>query len=67
MRVFLRGIQESLVIDNEWEVTVLEIQHDHVRLGIASPHEIPPYREETIFLQDPDIDSDLELIESLNP
>ncbi len=67
MRVFLRGINEGLVIDNDWEVTVLEIQSDHVRLAITSPHEIPPYREETIYLEDPGIDSDVELLESLNP
>ena len=67
MRVFFRGVNEGLVIDNDWEVTVLEIQPGHVRLAIASPHEIPSYREETIYLDEPGLDSDLELLESLNP
>lgn len=67
MRVFLRGVNEGLVIDNDWQVTVLEIQPDHVRLAIVSPHEEPSYREETIFLEAPGVDSDLELLESSTP
>jgi carbon storage regulator CsrA len=67
MRVFLRGVNEGLMIDDEWEVTVLEIQPDHVRLAIVSPRETPSYREETIFIEDPGIDSDLEVVESSIP
>lgn len=67
MREFQRGVNECLIIDHDMEVKVLEIQPDHVRLAITSPHEIPSYREETIYLNDADIGSDLELAESLQP
>ena len=67
MRIFLRGVNEGLVIDHEMEVTVLEIQPDHVRLAITSPHETPSYREETLFIDGFGIDSDLELVETSAP
>ncbi len=64
MRVFLRGVNESLIIDDDMEVRVLEIQADHVRLAISTWGEFPSYREETVFLTPPGVDSDLELVES---
>lgn len=67
MRVFLRGVHEGLVIDNRWEVTVLEIQPDRVRLAIASTSGTPSYREETLYFEEPGIDSDRELLESVIP
>ena len=67
MRGFWRGVDECLIIDDEMEVRVLEIQSDHVRVAITSPYEIPPYREETLYLDPPGIDSDLELVESSRP
>ena len=67
MRVFLRGVNEGLVIDHDLEVTVLEIQPDHVRLAITSPHETPSYREETLFLGVSDVDSGMELVETSAP
>lgn len=70
MRVFLRGVNEGLVIDHEMEVTVLEIQPDHVRLGITSPRETPSYRVETLYLDGFDgfgVDSDIQLVESSAP
>jgi carbon storage regulator CsrA len=66
MRVFLRGINQSLIVDHDMEIKVLEIHADRVRLGITSPGEIPPYREETVYLEPPGVDSDLELVESSN-
>ena len=41
---------ESLVIDNQIEVTVLEIRGDQVKIGITAPKEIPVYRKE-VYLQ----------------
>jgi carbon storage regulator CsrA len=67
MRVFLRGVNEGLVIDHEMEVVVLEIQPDHVRLAITTPNETPSYREETLFLGVSDVDSGLELVETSAP
>jgi hypothetical protein len=67
MREFLRGVNEGLVIDDDWEITVLDIQPDHVRLAIVSACETPSYREEIIYLDEPGLDSDLKLVESSIP
>ena len=41
---------EALVINNNIEVTVLEIKGDQVKIGIEAPKEIPVYRKE-VYLQ----------------
>ena len=41
---------EALVIDNNIEVTVLEIKGDQVKLGISAPKEVPIYRKE-VYVQ----------------
>lgn len=66
MRVFQRGVDESLVIGDDVVVTVLEVQPDFVRLGINDPRNIPAYWEETFFLEDLDEEgSSLELASAL--
>lgn len=52
MHVFLRGVNEGLVIGNDIVVTVLEVRDDHVRLGISVPHGTPAYREEVVYLDE---------------
>ena len=37
---------EALVINNNVEITVLEIRGEHVKLGITAPKEVPVYRKE---------------------
>jgi carbon storage regulator len=46
MLILSRKKNESIVIDGDITVTVLEIRGDTVRLGIVCPKEIPVYREE---------------------
>ncbi len=41
---------ESLVINNNIEVTVLDIRGDQIKIGIDAPKEIPVYTKE-IFLE----------------
>ena len=41
---------ESLVINNNIEVTILDIRGDQIKLGIAAPKEVPIYRKE-IYLE----------------
>ena len=41
---------EALVINNNIEVTILEIKGDQVKIGISAPREVPVYRKE-IYLQ----------------
>lgn len=51
MQVFGRRVNEALVISENINVTVLEIQSDFVRLGIAKHGSDPEYREETIYVE----------------
>ncbi len=37
---------EALVINNNVEITVLEIKGEQVKLGINAPKEVPVYRKE---------------------
>lgn len=50
MLVLTRRPGESIVIGNEIVVTVLEVRHDQVRIGIAAPRSVQVHREE-IFRQ----------------
>jgi len=50
MLALSRKKNESLVIDNCIEVTILDIKGDQVKIGIAAPKEIPIYRKE-VYLQ----------------
>lgn len=47
MLVMTRGIDEAIVI-GDTIIRIVEIQEDAVRLGIASPHARPRYREVTL-------------------
>jgi carbon storage regulator len=46
MLVLSRKKNESIVINNDVVVTVVEIRGDKVRLGIVAPKEVPVHREE---------------------
>ena len=46
MLALSRKKNEALVINNNIEVTVLEIKGDQVKLGITAPKEVPVYRKE---------------------
>ncbi len=50
MLTLSRKKNESVVINNNIEITVLDIKGDQIKLGIAAPKEIPIYRKE-IYLQ----------------
>lgn len=50
MLALTRKKGESLVLNNDIEVTVLEIRGDQVKLGIKAPREVPVYRKE-VYLQ----------------
>jgi carbon storage regulator len=41
---------ESLVIDNNIEITILEIRGDQIKIGISAPKDVPVYRKE-VFIQ----------------
>jgi len=46
MLVLSRKLKESVFINGNVVVTVLNIQGDRVRLGIEAPREIPVHRQE---------------------
>ena len=50
MLALSRKRDESLIIDNNIEVTVLDIRGDQVKIGISAPKEIPIYRKE-VYIQ----------------
>ena len=60
---------EALVINNNIEVTVLEVKGDQVKIGISAPKEVPVYRKE-VYLQIQDsnkeaMQEDLEALKKL--
>jgi carbon storage regulator len=46
MLALTRKKGESLVINNNIEITVLEIRGDQIKIGISAPKEVPVYRKE---------------------
>jgi carbon storage regulator len=50
MLALSRKINESLMIGNDVEITILEIKGDQVKIGISAPKAIPIYRKE-IYIQ----------------
>ena len=50
MLALTRRKGESLVLNNNIEVTVLEIRGDQIKIGITAPKEVPIYRKE-VYLQ----------------
>lgn len=50
MLALSRKKNEALVINNNIEITILEIKGDQVKIGINAPKEIPVYRKE-VYLQ----------------
>ena len=50
MLALTRKKGESLVINNNIEVTILEIRGDQIQLGISAPRDVSIYRKE-VYLQ----------------
>ena len=50
MLALTRKKGEALVINNNIEITVLEIRGDQIKIGISAPKDAPVYRKE-VYLQ----------------
>ncbi len=50
MLALSRKKNEAIVINNNVEITILEIKGEQVKLGITAPKEVPVYRKE-VYLQ----------------
>lgn len=50
MLALARKVNESIIINDDIEVTILEIKGDQVKVGIKAPKSVPIYRKE-LYLQ----------------
>lgn len=68
MLALSRKKDEAIVINNNIEVTVLEVKGEHVKLGITAPKSVPIYRKE-VYLQIQESNKEsanVEAVETLN-
>ena len=50
MLALARKVNESIMLGNDIEITLLEIKGDQVKLGISAPKSVPVYRKE-VYIQ----------------
>ncbi|MBO5622374.1 MAG: carbon storage regulator CsrA [Butyrivibrio sp.] len=50
MLALSRKKNEAIIINNNIEITVLDIRGDQIKLGISAPKEVPIYRKE-VYVQ----------------
>ena len=50
MLALSRKKNEAIIINNNVEITILEVKGDQVKVGITAPKEVPIYRKE-VYLQ----------------
>ena len=50
MLALSRKKNEALMINNNVEITILDIKGDQVKIGVSAPKEVPVYRKE-VYLQ----------------
>ena len=50
MLALSRKKDEAVIINNDIEITIIEIKGDHLKLGITAPKSVPIYRKE-VYLQ----------------
>lgn len=50
MLALSRKLNESIMIGNDIEITILEVKGDQVKIGISAPKSVPIYRKE-LYIQ----------------
>lgn len=50
MLALSRKKDEAIVINNDIEITIIEIKGDQVKIGISAPKSVPVYRKE-VYVQ----------------
>lgn len=50
MLALARKVNESIIINDDIEITILDIKGDQVKVGINAPKTVPVYRKE-IYMQ----------------
>ena len=68
MLALTRKKGESLMINNDIEITVLEIRGDQIKIGVSAPKEVPIYRKEvyTQIQQENKKSAEVESTQALN-
>ncbi len=46
MLALSRKKNEAIIVNNNVEITILEVKGDQVKIGITAPKEVPIYRKE---------------------
>ena len=46
MQILTREIGETIILDDDIKITLMDIQGNHARIGIDAPKEVKVYREE---------------------
>lgn len=69
MEVFMLALSrkkdEAIVVNNNIEITILEIKGDQVKIGITAPKSVPIYRKE-VYLQIQEANKAASSVEGLN-
>lgn len=65
MLALSRKKNEALVINNNIEITVLEVKGEQVKLGISAPKEVPVYRKE-VYVQIQEANKEAMTVESVD-
>lgn len=50
MLALSRKKNEAIIINNNIEITILEVKGDQVKIGVTAPKEVPVYRKE-VYVQ----------------
>uniref|UniRef100_UPI0040576B08 carbon storage regulator CsrA n=1 Tax=Acetatifactor sp. TaxID=1872090 RepID=UPI0040576B08 len=50
MLALSRKKNEAIIINNNVEITILEVKGDQVKIGITAPKDVPVYRKE-VYMQ----------------
>lgn len=46
MLALSRKKNEAIIVNNNIEITILEVKGDQVKIGVSAPKEVPIYRKE---------------------
>lgn len=46
MLALARKLNQSIIVNDDVEITILEIKGDQVKIGIEAPRSVPVYRKE---------------------
>ncbi len=64
MLALSRKKNEAIVINNNIEITILEIKGDQVKIGVSAPKEVPIYRKE-VYVQIQDANKEATNVEGM--